>query len=93
MLNEDKADHQKQQELILALRENTKEKLDKMDSTLRIPKARELLKQLQESNAQYLNGQKELIKVIEAGTPEEAKAYLANKLKPILAGYKKAISE
>ncbi|HJV76054.1 MAG TPA: methyl-accepting chemotaxis protein [Noviherbaspirillum sp.] len=93
MLNEDKADRQKQMENIAASKRAAQEQLDALKRVLRFPKAMELLQQMNESNDKYQKGQEELVRIINSGTPEEAKTYLSKELRPVLATYKNQIAE
>ncbi|HZW13180.1 MAG TPA: methyl-accepting chemotaxis protein [Noviherbaspirillum sp.] len=93
MLNEDKADREKQMAEILSSRRTVKENLDLLQRTVRFPKAQALVQQMIESDAKYLKGQEELLQRIQSGTPEEARDYLTNQLRPVLAEYKRLIDE
>jgi len=93
MLNDDKADQQRQIDEIMSSRRDSSMRLQELQRTLRVPKAKELLAQMIEANDNYVKGQDEIIKRITAGNTDEAKTYLRTELRPILAAYKKAISE
>ena len=93
MLTEAAADRQRQAELIAGLRQDSQKNLDKLDRTLHIPQARTLLSSMVASNAKYVKGQDDLLKLIADNKPEESRAYLSNELRPVLGAYKKAIAE
>ena len=93
MLTDAAADRQRQAELIAGLRQESQKNLDKLDRTLHLPKARTLLASMIESNAKYVKGQDELLKLIADNQPEESRAYLSNELRPVLGAYKKSIAE
>ncbi|WP_136419583.1 methyl-accepting chemotaxis protein [Herbaspirillum sp. ST 5-3] len=93
MLNEDKADRQKQMADIEESRRVAKEQLELLQRSLRFAKAKDLAQRMNEANDKYLKGQDELIRRINSGSPEDAKAYLSNELRPVLAAYKKLIGE
>jgi len=93
MLNDDKADRQKQLDEIASSRSLMKERLDTLQRSLHAPKAKELLQQMIEADGKYARGLDELIKRINGGQQDEAKAYLTNELRPVLATYKKLIAE
>ena len=93
MLNEDPADRKLQMAEIESSRRAVQEQLDGLQKSLRFPKAQELLQRMIKANDQYLKGQDALIQRINSGTPEEAKAYLGNELRPVLAAYKTLITE
>jgi methyl-accepting chemotaxis protein len=93
MLKEDKADQQKQIDEIMSSRRDSSARLQELERTLRVPKAREVLVQMMDANDKYVKGQDEIIKRITAGATDDAKAYLLDELRPVLIAYKKAISE
>jgi methyl-accepting chemotaxis protein len=93
MLNDDKADQQRQMEEIMSSRRDSATRLQELQRTLRVPKAKELLAQMIEANDKYVKGQDEIIKRIAAGNTDEARTYMYAEVRPILVAYKKAISE
>jgi methyl-accepting chemotaxis protein len=93
MLNDDKADREKQMAEIMSSRHMSKENLDLLQRTLRFPKAQALVQQMIDADTKYRKGQDELIQRISSGTPEEAREYLTNQLRPVLADYKRLIAE
>jgi methyl-accepting chemotaxis protein len=93
MLTEAAADRQSQADRIAGLRQQSQQNLDKLDRTLHLPQARTLLAAMVESNAKYVKGQDDLLKLIADGKAEESRTYLSNQLRPILGAYKKSIAD
>ncbi|HEY8606060.1 MAG TPA: methyl-accepting chemotaxis protein [Noviherbaspirillum sp.] len=93
MLNEDQADRQKQIDEILSSRQESKAHLQTLERTLKVPKAQDLLKEMAAADEQYQRGQEALLQKIQAAALDDAKAYLANDLRPVLANYKRLIAE
>ncbi|NEX61568.1 methyl-accepting chemotaxis protein [Noviherbaspirillum galbum] len=93
MLTESKEDRQRQVERIMTLRGNVSASLAELQRSLRLPKAKEVLERMVASNEKFVSGQDQLIKLINAGSSDEAKAFLGKDLRPILADYKQAITD
>jgi len=93
MLDDSADDRRAQTEKILASRKNTEDTLAKMDAVLRNPKSRAALAEQSELNAKYVQGQKDLMALIERGDDAGARDYLKTKLRPILGAYKAAIGK
>ncbi|KGF79270.1 hypothetical protein IA69_25340 [Massilia sp. JS1662] len=93
MLDDSAEDRAKQREEILASRKTIDEGLVQLEGMLRSAKAREILAQQKDLNAQYTQGQQDLIRMIESGDDAGARAYLKTKLRPVLANYKAAIGQ
>ena len=93
MLSDNAADRQKQAEAILAHRQEAASNLVLLDRGLKLTRTRELLAQMTEVNNTYVKGQEHLLKLVDGGKPEEAKAYLVDTLRPLLVNYKKLIAE
>ena len=93
MLTESADDRKTQLDSVMALRLQAKQHLDNLQAKLTIPKAREVLAQMLDGQARYQQGQDELLKRITTGTPEEARTYLSNDLRPVLVAYKRAIAD
>ena len=93
MLSQNPDDHQKQTAAIMAARQAALDNLGKLDRAIEAPQARDLLKQMGSANASYAKGQDELLKLIREGTPEQARTYLSNELRPVLGNYKKLIAD
>jgi methyl-accepting chemotaxis protein len=93
MLSDNAADRQKQADAIMVQRREAATNLELLDRSLQLPRTRELLAQMIEANTSYVKGQEDLLKLLDGATPEEAKAYMSDKLRPILANYKKLIAE
>jgi len=93
MLSDDPADRTRQLEEIAASSKDAEATLSELDKTLESKEGRALLRQQQELNARYVKSQQELIRLIGANQLDEAKTYLKNDVRPILAEYKKTIAE
>ena len=92
MLTADATDRQKQIESIAKSRELFKQNVELLDRTVTLAKGKELLQQLKDQRAKYIAGLDALMALIAADKPDEAKAYLANQLRPVLGAYKAAIA-
>jgi methyl-accepting chemotaxis protein len=93
MLTSEKADREKQHEQVLAWRKEIERLLAELDRTLQNPRARQLLVEMNAQSARYTAGQEQLIKHINDGLDEEARQYLAEQLRPVLAALKKSLGE
>ena len=92
MLNEDKADRQRQIEVITNSRQIIEKNTEFLRGALTAPNEKELMQQVLDWRAKYVSGQNALIALITADKPVEARTYLAAELRPVLAAYKMAIS-
>ncbi len=92
MLSADEADRKKQVEVIGSAREQISKQVELLDRLVTLPKGKELLNEVETQRAKYIEGQKELIALIMADKPDEAKTYLNSQLRPVLAAYKAAIN-
>jgi len=93
MLSDERADRQKQREEVLASRKEIDRLLGEMDKTLQHPRGRQLLAEMSAHVSKYTAGQEQLMKHVDAGLHEEARMYLAEELRPLLAKLKLAIDE
>jgi methyl-accepting chemotaxis protein len=93
MLTHDAADRQKQMDEIVSSGRAGKAFFEKLQSSIKEPKGQELLRQMGAAHDKYLNSQQELLKLINAGADEEAKAYLIAELRPALRALKSAVAE
>ena len=93
MLDDSADDRRKQVEEILSSRKIIEDTLAQMDKALANPQARAVLAEQIELNAKYVQGQKELVALIESGDEAGARAYLKTKLRPVLGAYKAAIGK
>src|SRR5690606_30815046 len=75
---------------IMSSRQATTDILKKLDEVLTHPRAREALAKQIEFGEKYVKGQEELLQLIQARDDAGAKAYLANRLRPVLGAFKKA---
>ncbi|MGK5026206.1 methyl-accepting chemotaxis protein [Janthinobacterium sp. RB2R34] len=90
MLSDDPADRKTQVEYIMQTREANARAITMLDGSLRDPHARELLGQMKGHIDRYRPGQDRLISHIQANRLDEARAFLASDLRPILRDLKQA---
>jgi len=93
MLDADPADRQKQREEIAASTRASQEKLAQLDKRLVSPDSRAVLARMLAANDKYIEGQKELLKRIEAGDEQGARDFLKSVLRPALAELKGAVND
>ncbi|XYJ09569.1 methyl-accepting chemotaxis protein [Telluria sp. B2] len=93
MLDADPADRQKQREEIAASTGASQEKLAQLDKRLVSPDSRAVLARMLAANDKYIEGQKELLKRIEAGDEQGARDFLKSVLRPALAELKGAVND
>jgi methyl-accepting chemotaxis protein len=93
MLNEERSDRAKQAEAIAAARKDIEHILVELDKILDRPQARELLERMKQQTARYVQGQDALLKLVNEGLDEEARQYLTENLRPVLATLKKEVNE
>jgi methyl-accepting chemotaxis protein len=84
MLNPDAADRERQQQVIAKARQDTEDNLQTLDRLLTTPPDREMLRKVQELRARYFAGLEELRPLILADQNNEAREYLAARLRPVL---------
>ncbi|BDT57957.1 hypothetical protein MasN3_14510 [Massilia varians] len=93
MLNQERSDRSKQLEAIAAARKAIDHDMAELDKSLHMPQARALLEQMKQKMGGYMQGQEQLIKLVNDGLDEEARQYLAEEMRPRLAALKKDINE
>ncbi|HBF50133.1 MAG TPA: methyl-accepting chemotaxis protein, partial [Massilia sp.] len=93
MLDADPADREKQLAEIASSRKALQANLEAMRKTLAYPAAIALLDRMEAANGKYLQGQETLIKLIEAGDEQGARAFLKATLRPALGELKQAVGE
>ncbi len=91
MLNPDAADRERQQQVIAKARKDTEDNLQTLDRLLTTAPDREMLRKVQELRSRYFAGVEELRPLILADQNNEAREYLAARLRPVLSEYKTAI--
>ncbi len=92
LLFTDPADQRTQMEEVASSRQIVVERLKELDRTVKVPRARELLTQMQAASERYTAGQDELIRRIQAGQVDEARLFLSE-LRPVLLELKKATAD
>ena len=93
MLTDIKDDRAKQVAEITASRAEIAAILKKLDQSLDQPAARELLRQTQQYNEEYIKAQQHLLELVEEENEIGAKTFLSTELRPLLAKYKDAINK
>jgi len=93
MLDADPADRQKQLEEIAASRKAGQEQLAQLRKNLARPDTVAVLDRMLAANDKYVQGQEELIKRIQAGDEQGARAFLKEVLRPALGELKGAVNE
>ena len=91
MLNPDAADRERQQQVIAKARKDTEDNLQTLDRLLTTAPDREMLRKVQELRSRYFADLEELRPLILADQNNEAREYLAARLRPVLGEYKTAI--
>jgi methyl-accepting chemotaxis protein len=91
MLNEEPADRAKQTEVIMGSRKEIERILTELDRTLQRPDARQLLAEMKTLTARYTAGQEDLIGLINKRTPDDARKYLSQQLRPVFSDLKKVV--
>jgi methyl-accepting chemotaxis protein len=93
VLNNDVADRQSQTEQIASSRAAVTKHLERLHGLIETPRGKELLKQIEVAQDKYVKGLDQMLKLIKAGTDDEAKAFLMAELRPALVALKKAVAE
>ncbi|MDC8759526.1 methyl-accepting chemotaxis protein [Janthinobacterium fluminis] len=92
MLNDDKADYQKQAVIIEQSRAVIKDNIDQLQRAMVTDKEKELFQQIAAHRSTYLVGQEHLVTLIAADQREDSRNYLNHELRPALAAYKDAVN-
>jgi methyl-accepting chemotaxis protein len=92
MLTDSKSDRDKQLEVIMEARKINSAQLEKLEKVVVLPKGKELLRNIVDARQKYVAGQEKLIALIAEDKQTEAKAYLANELRPALAAFKDTVT-
>ncbi|HEY0848231.1 MAG TPA: methyl-accepting chemotaxis protein [Noviherbaspirillum sp.] len=92
MLTDSKDDRQKQVDVIHDARKKIGDNISALDKLITLPRGRELFVRITDAREKYLVGQEKLIGLINEDKQEEARAYLASELRPVLAAYKEALT-
>ena len=93
MLDADPADRQKQLEEIAASRKAGQEQLAQLRKNLARSDTVAVLDRMLAANDKYVQGQEELIKRIQAGDEQGARAFLTEVMRPALGDLKGAVNE
>ncbi len=93
MLDADPADRQKQLEEIASSRKAGQEQLAQLRKNLNRPDTLAVLDRMLAANDKYVQGQEELIKRIQAGDEQGARAFLTEVMRPALGDLKGAVNE
>ncbi|MET0267037.1 MAG: methyl-accepting chemotaxis protein [Duganella sp.] len=93
MLTDNVQDREGQLKLIETNRAGTLKDVTELERLSVLPQDKEQLTKIAAANARYIQGQLDLIKLILDGTPEESRAYLSGKLRPVLGELKDLVNE
>ncbi|RFC36241.1 MAG: methyl-accepting chemotaxis protein [Candidatus Nitrotoga sp. LAW] len=92
MLTDSRDDMKKQEGAILESKNKIAESVDKLQKIIILPKGKELLQRAMDNRIKYVDGYKSLISIINEGKKDEARVYLTNVLRPILAAYQASLN-
>lgn len=92
MLSTDKNDIAQQKQRVMESRKAIAERVEKLKKLVTLPKGKEMLGAVLAVRERYIAGQEQLIKLIEDNKRDEARAYLASELRPILREYQEKLS-
>lgn len=90
MLTDDLSDRQAQVQRIMATRQLNQAAMDKLEATLKDPRAREMFAQMKIQIGRYRPGQDRLISLVQENRPDDARKFLTTELRPILQDLKQA---
>ncbi|HEV2609815.1 MAG TPA: methyl-accepting chemotaxis protein [Noviherbaspirillum sp.] len=93
LLTDKKQDIDKQIETVMQTRKDIRIALDDMKATMQRPQSVKIVEKLIESDGKYIAGQDQLIKMVNAGSLDEARTFLINELRPVLVSYKSLLAE
>jgi methyl-accepting chemotaxis protein len=93
MLNPDQADRKRQHDVIVEARAKTDKAQQELLDTIESEAGRAIMHEVGEKRIAYRKGQDELLALIEGGKDEDARVYLAEKLRPVLRAYKDALEK
>ncbi|PXX47501.1 methyl-accepting chemotaxis protein [Undibacterium pigrum] len=91
LLMSDQAEIKKEIDSIQKSSREITEEIDKLSTTIRHPKALELLKQVQEQRAQYLPGRDKMINLVNSGNKDQASELLFKEVRPRQLSYFEAM--
>ncbi|KQQ45784.1 chemotaxis protein [Duganella sp. Leaf126] len=93
MLTDKEADRASQLKIIETNRDEVLKDIAALKQLSLLPQDAEQLSRVAEANARYTQGQLDLIKLILQGRPEESRAYLTDRLRPVLGQLKDLANE
>jgi methyl-accepting chemotaxis protein len=93
MLSDQDSDRARQREALVAARARVDDILGQLDKAITSEQGRAILAREQELNAKYVKNQNELLKLVDAGNDQGARAYLTAELRPLLASYQTTIAD
>ena len=93
MLNDDPADRKLQTANVMKARQAIQTLLDQAKGVLTDAAERDRYNETVENNIKFVRDQDELLKRVDAGDIEGAKAYLNDAFRPLLLAYKKGLNE
>ena len=72
---------------ILEARKHIGETIEQLDKLVKLEKGLVILKQIKENRAKFIDGQDQVLKLVQEGKREEAGRYLLGELQPVLRAY------
>jgi methyl-accepting chemotaxis protein len=93
MLTTERSDMAQQKQRIFEQRKLIAERVEKLQKVLNLPKGKELLGGVLAVRERYIAGQDQLIRLIEDGKRDEARAYLSSDLRPVLHEYQSRLTD
>ena len=93
LLTENLDDQKKQEDIISDSRKKIQESVEKLQKLLVLPKGKELLQNILDDRAKYIDAQKIQIKLINDGKKDEARTMLTTVMRPLLSAYKASLNK
>ncbi len=93
MLTDNVSDREAQVKIIESNRASALADITALERLSVLPQDKEQLRKVADANAKYTQGQVDLLQLILHGTPEESRAYLSDRLRPVLGQLKTQIDD
>ncbi|MCE9550551.1 MAG: MCP four helix bundle domain-containing protein, partial [Betaproteobacteria bacterium] len=93
LITDNPDDQKKQEEMIVDSRKKIQESVEKLQKLLVLPKGKELLQNILDDRAKYIDAQKIQIKLIHDGKKDEARTMLSAVMRPLLSAYKASLNK
>jgi methyl-accepting chemotaxis protein len=88
MLNADAGDRARQVGAIMDARQTVEKVMNDLGGSMVTNAGQGLMRQVMDERSKYVDGQNKVLALLQAGQEDEAKAYMVNGLRPLLAAYK-----